>query len=263
MGIRNVGYHIPRYVSISNFVSNAQVTFLVCALPLLKSLWLLGRRAKRAGQLESFQTPHGKLGSWKLATEIFWQLDIIGVVLITAILGLILVPLSLAGGVSSAWKSAGIITPLVLGFIFIPVFVYWERVSKHPMVPFHLLQDRGVWAALGVGLFLYFAYALQASFLFSVLIVAFDQSIKSATRISSLYNFAMVLAGISVGILARFVKHLKWFIVAGTALFTVAFGLLLHFRGGTQTSGVIGAQVLLGIGTLTQTDQDHNGISLC
>lgn len=168
--------------------------------------------------------------------------------LITAILGLILVPLSLAGGVSSAWKSAGIITPLVLGFICIPVFVYWERVSKHPTVPFHLLHDRGVWAALGVGLFLYFAYALQANFLFTVLIVAFDQSIKTSTRIASLYNFAMVLAGISIGILARFVKQLKWFIVAGTALFTVAFGLLIKFRGGTQTSGVIGAQVLLGIG---------------
>ena len=47
------------------------------------------------------------------------------------------------------------------------------------------------------------------------------------------------------------VRQLKPFIVAGTVLFTVAFGILIHFRGGvsgSSHSGVIGAQVLLGIG---------------
>lgn len=44
------------------------------------------------------------------------------------------------------------------------------------------------------------------------------------------------------------------FIVSGTMLFTVAFGILIHFRGGSaggSHSGVIGGQVLLGIGKLS------------
>lgn len=48
-------------------------------------------------------------------------------------------------------------------------------------------------------------------------------------------------------------RRLKVFIVSGTMLFTVAFGILIRFRGGTGDSGhsgVIGGQVLLGIGKL-------------
>src|SRR5690606_25854053 len=46
------------------------------------------------------------------------------------------------------------------------------------------------------------------------------------------------------------VRRLKIFIVIGTCLFMVAFGLLIRYRGDANTSsraGVIGAQVLLGI----------------
>ena len=46
------------------------------------------------------------------------------------------------------------------------------------------------------------------------------------------------------------VRRLKGFIVTGTVLFLVAFGLLIRYRGSpssAQYSGVIGAQILLGI----------------
>jgi MFS transporter, SIT family, siderophore-iron:H+ symporter len=60
-----------------------------------------------------------------------------------------------------------------------------------------------------------------------------------------------VITGIFVGIVVFFVRRLKPFIVAGTSLFLVAFGLLIRYRGGSSGSahsGIIGAQVLLGIG---------------
>lgn len=50
------------------------------------------------------------------------------------------------------------------------------------------------------------------------------------------------------------VRRLKGFIVAGTCLFTVAFGILYHFRGGdsgSSHSGIIGGEILLGIGALS------------
>jgi SIT family siderophore-iron:H+ symporter-like MFS transporter len=46
------------------------------------------------------------------------------------------------------------------------------------------------------------------------------------------------------------VRYLKTFIIFGTCLFMVSFGLLIHYRGGTGQSshnGLVGAQVLLGI----------------
>lgn len=226
------------------------IIFPVAALPLLMSLTYAGFKARKSGELQSFLTPYQRLGAKTLAVELFWQLDVVGIILIIAVFGLILTPLTLAGGFTSEWRSAHIIAPLVIGFLCIPVFFIWERKSKHPLVPFHLLRDRGVWGALGIALFLNFAWYLQGDYLYTVVVVAFNQSTLSATRITSLYSFVSVLVGLSIGTLVRFIKQLKWIIVAGTCLFTVAFGLLIQFRGGgsgSAYSGVIGAQVLLGI----------------
>jgi SIT family siderophore-iron:H+ symporter-like MFS transporter len=94
------------------------------------------------------------------------------------------------------------------------------------------------------------AWTMQGDFLYTVLVVAFDESIKSATRISSLYSFSSVIVGLILGGIVFKVRRLKPFIVAGTCLFMVAFGLLINYRGGmsdSSHSGIVGAQVCLGI----------------
>ena len=63
-------------------------------------------------------------------------------------------------------------------------------------------------------------------------------------------SFASVITGVLLGLVIFRFRRLKPFIVFGTCLFMVAFGLLIHYRGGTTGSahnGIIGAQVLLGI----------------
>lgn len=132
----------------------------------------------------------------------------------------------------------------------LPAFVLWERRAPHPMLPFHLLKDRAVWGALGIACTLNFAWTMQGDFLYTVLVVAFDESVKSATRISSLYSFSSVITGLILGGVVFKVRRLKPFIVAGTCLFVVAFGLLIYYRGGSGDSlhsGIIGAQICLGI----------------
>jgi SIT family siderophore-iron:H+ symporter-like MFS transporter len=197
-----------------------------------------------------YKTPFQALGFKRLMVSLFWQLDVVGIVLLIAVLALILTPLSIAGGLKSKWKEAHVIAPLVIGFCCIPVFILWERWCSHPAVPFHLLKDRAVWGALGIAVMLNTAWYLQGDYLYTVLIVGFNESIKSATRISSLYSFTSVLTGPCVGIVVFFVRRLKPFIMFGTVLFLVAFGLLIRYRGGagaSSHSGIIGAQVLLGI----------------
>lgn len=112
------------------------------------------------------------------------------------------------------------------------------------------MKDRAVWGALGIACFLNFPWAVQGDFLYTVSVVGFNESIKSATRITSLYSFSSVITGVLLGLVIFRVKRLKPFILFGTCLFMVAFGLLIHFRGGSGDSahsGLIGAQVLLGI----------------
>ncbi|KAK2734663.1 Siderophore transporter [Myotisia sp. PD_48] len=226
------------------------IIYPVCCIPLLLSLYIVHRRAKKAGALAGYKSPYQLYGGRKLVTAIFWQLDVIGIVLLIAVFALVLVPFTIAGGVVTQWKTAKVIAPLVIGVLLIPVWVFWEMKSPHPMIPFRLLKDRAVWGALGIAVSLNTAWYLQGDFLYTVLVVGFDESIKSATRITSLYSFASVLTGCAVGLAVFKVRRLKAFIVAGTLLFLVAFGLLIQFRGGkggSSHSGIVGAQVLLGI----------------
>ncbi|ETI19399.1 hypothetical protein G647_09232 [Cladophialophora carrionii CBS 160.54] len=226
------------------------IIYPVCSLPLMLALWFSGRRARKAGVLEKYKTPYQMWGARRLSVELFWALDIPGIILLIAVFALILVPLTIAGGNTSSWNSAHVIAPLVIGILCVPAFVFWEMRAPRPLVPFHLLKDRGVWGALGIACCLNFAWYMQGDYLYTVLIVAFDFSIMGATRISSLYSFCSVVSGFLLGMVVYKVRRLKWFIVAGTCLFLVAFGLLIHYRGSTTSSsqaGVIGAQVLLGI----------------
>ncbi|EZF33390.1 Siderochrome-iron transporter Sit1 [Trichophyton interdigitale] len=226
------------------------IIYPVSAIPALTILYIVQRRAKKAGALDSYKTPFQIYGGKKIVTAMFWQLDIVGVILLLGVFALILVPFTIAGGVETQWKTAKVIAPLVIGVLLIPVWLYWESTCLHPMVPFRLLKDRGVWGALGIAIMLNTAWYMQGDFLYTVLVVAFNESIKSATRITSIYSFASVLTGVAMGVFVYFFRRLKFIIVAGTVLFMVAFGLLIYYRGGSGYSshaGVIGAQVLLGI----------------
>ena len=227
------------------------IIYPVCALPLLSALYYVGWKAKRNGVLDSYKSPFQQLGAKRLAIELFHQLDVIGIILVIAIFGLILTPLTIAGGTSTQWETAHIIAPLVIGFCCIPLWIVWEmKGAKHPLVPFYLLKDRGVWAALGIACFLNFAWYLQGDFLYTVLVVAFDFSIAMATRVSSFYSFFSVVGGVITSGLIYYTRRLKYFIIAGTCLFMVAFGLLIRYRGGANNgakSGVIAAQVVLGL----------------
>ncbi|KAG6007246.1 hypothetical protein E4U43_000338 [Claviceps pusilla] len=223
----------------------------VCALPLIGSLLIVSRRAKRRGLLGDYTTAFKQLGFQNLAVELFWLLDVIGIILIIAVLDLILVPFTIAGGESAKWGEAHIIAPLVIGVLCIPAFILWELRAPHPLIPFKQMKDRGVWAPMGIAIFLNFAFTMQSDFLYTVLLVAFDFSVKAATRVQSLYSFTSVIVGPFLGLLVFKVKRLRVFVIAGTLLYTVAFGLLIHYRGATADissvqAGVIGAQVLLG-----------------
>jgi MFS transporter, SIT family, siderophore-iron:H+ symporter len=226
------------------------IIYPVCAGPLVGTLVVVGRRAKRSGSLEAFQSPYQRLGARRLVVMLFWQLDVVGIVLLIAVFGLILAPFTLAGGQAAQWQTAPIVAPIVVGIVCVPIWIVWESRVEYPIVPFHLLKDRAVWGALGMATMLTFAWYLQGDYLYTVLIVAFDESIQSATRITSLYSFASVITGGILGLIVVKVRRLKAFIVTGTVLFLVAFGLLIRYRGSPSTSahsGIIGAQLVLGI----------------
>ncbi|KAL2867217.1 putative siderochrome-iron transporter Sit1 [Aspergillus lucknowensis] len=223
------------------------IIFPACSIPLLLTMTYGHWKAKK---VTSYPSLLKVFGTKRFLIEIFWRMDVLGIILLIAVFALILVPFTIAGSSSEQWKQAKIIAPLVIGVFCIPAWIYWEKMCKHPMIPFRLLKDRAVYGAIGIAIMLNTAWSLQGTYLYTVLIVAFDESNLSATRIASLYSFSSVITGCIVGAIVMKVKRLKPFIVAGTLLFVAAFGVLYQFRGGiggSSHSGIIGGEILLGI----------------
>jgi SIT family siderophore-iron:H+ symporter-like MFS transporter len=227
------------------------IIYPIASLPLLSCLYFLERRTWESERKESEEVVLLSLKTKKGRADLFHQLDVIGLILLVTAFSLILAPLTVAGGTASHWRSWYIILPLVLGFSLMICFITWEqRGAKHPIIPFHLLRDRGVWSALAVRSLLNLAWCTQGNYLYTILIVAFDFSIENATRILSFFSFFGVITGVVTGLVIFKIRRLKFIIVGGTLLFMVAFGVLIMYPGGASTSskdGIIAAQILLGV----------------
>lgn len=168
---------------------------------------------------------------------ILWDMDLIGCLLIGLILGLFLVPLTLAGGVSSKWRQASTIVPLVMGFVAVPIFIVWEsKLTKRPLLPFQLMKDRGVWGAFGVSLFSTLISSTPGSYAYPVLLVGMNASVTVATRTPTLNTFVEGLTVPIVGLLLTKVRRTKAFIVLGDFVMLIAMGLFVHFRGSSDGS---------------------------
>lgn len=136
----------------------------VC-IPIYIALIMAKRKAVRDGKLTDIVSGSKNLSIQGKLIWFFWQMDVIGVILLTAMLSLILIPLTVAGGVSANWKQPYIIIMLVFGVICIPLFVIWEsRFAKHPCVPFKLLNNRTILAGLLMAMLLNMTWYLQGEY---------------------------------------------------------------------------------------------------
>ncbi|GJC92539.1 major facilitator superfamily transporter [Colletotrichum higginsianum] len=209
----------------------------VCSIPLLTSLYSFGQQSRKS---ESHPEPK------RAAVDLFHQLDAVGLAILVAAFSFTLAPLTLAGGTASHWKSPAIIFPLFLACsAFRP-----SSFGNVPLIPFRLLKDRGVWSALAVRSLLNFAWSTQGNYLYTVLVVAFDFPIETATRILSFFSFFGVFSGVMVGIVVYRTRKLKGIIITGACIFTASFGLLVLYPGGATSasqSGLIAAQIIMGL----------------
>lgn len=207
---------------------------------------------------------------WEI-TDLFWLLDVVGVLFIICVFGFILVPFTLAGGERHTWRRASTIVPLVIGFVLIPFFALWElKVAKFPIIPFKLLKDRGVWASLFIAMFVNLIWTLPNDYMYTVLVVGMHTSDKAALRITSLYSFVSVIVGPLLGFVLVIVRRTKPFIVFGCATWFLATGLLYHFRGANDgfnaewvKDGIIGAFCVMGFGAGFFTYTTQLSIQTC
>lgn len=169
---------------------------------------------------------------------------------------------------------------LVVGGLCCVGFVAWERFGAlHPLIPFKLLTDRTVIAALVIAVFhpvagriagcvpslrpfpsppltslvlqrilLHFPCVSPSlsipsgANLAPTVVVAGNQSVKSATRIGNISGFAGTLTAVAAGVVARYTRRLKPIIVVGFLVQILglgAFGLLSSSSQSIDSSSLL------------------------
>lgn len=133
-------------------------------MPLAVALFLNRRKAARLGILPRSpfqgQTPFSDLKT------LWYKLDIMGLLLLSAAISLIFIPLTLAATAESGWHNPSIIAMIVVGCVCLVLIPLWEmspKLAPRPFLFLHLLSDRTVFAGCLIGFFYFGEHSLAGS----------------------------------------------------------------------------------------------------
>lgn len=126
----------------------------VAFLPLALALSLNMRKAMKLGQLPP--------SPWKGQTfvgvvkNVWYELDVMGLLLLSAAFSLILIPCTLAQRARDGWKNGSMIAMVVIGSVCLIAFLLWEssrRLAPRPFLSLGLFKNRTVLAGCAIGFF--------------------------------------------------------------------------------------------------------------
>lgn len=129
-------------------------------LPLALTLLLNQRKAKRLNLIKQKHAPRGGLVA--VIRRTWYDLDMFGLILLSAAVTLILVPLTLAASAKDGWKNDSILAMIVVGIVCLLALPLWEsskRFAPKPLLSLHLLRQRTTLAGCALA-FWYFSRLL-------------------------------------------------------------------------------------------------------
>ncbi|KAL2837123.1 major facilitator superfamily domain-containing protein [Aspergillus pseudoustus] len=241
----------------------------VVAIPLLTTLYLGIRKGKKQGLLQKEDS-----GRTWMESIIYHavEFDLLGIFLLAAGFILALLPFTLANSEEHQWKSAKIITMLVIGFVVLIVFAIYEKFfSSKPFIPFHLLTSRTALGACALSFTYQISYYCWGSYFTSFLQVVNNQSITHAGYIANTFDMVSGVWLFIVGFLINRTGRFKWLIMCAVPLYMLGIGLMIYFRQPGQAIGyIVMCQIFaaLGGGTMIITQQvavtsvaEHNDVA--
>lgn len=153
------------------------------------------------------------------------------------------------GGTKYAWDSARIIALLVLFGVLITVFVVIQGFMKeNATVSPRIFLKRTVWSSA------FFAFFTGAAFLASVYFLPiWFQAVKGASAVrSGIMNLPMLIAvvifSVIAGICVTVFGYYTPFMIAGTVLMSIGYGVITTFEPDIGSGKWIGYQIIAGAG---------------
>lgn len=123
-------------------------------LPLALSLLFNQRKAKRLRLIRT--KAHKRRTFWEALRATWFDLDMFGLLLLSAAVALILIPLTLAAHSTDGWKNEAIIAMISVGCLCLVLFPAWEtsrNLAPKPLLSLHLLTERTALAGCALAFF--------------------------------------------------------------------------------------------------------------
>lgn len=239
----------------------------VSFLPLALSLWTNQRKAAKRGLLPP--SPYaGKSLAYALK-DLWYELDFFGLLLLSAAISLILIPLTLVERANGTWGNASMIAMIVVGLVCLIAFPFWERsprLAPRAFFPAELVRKRTVMAGVGIAFF-YFSkkhvcarkahtltrtvafYLSVFPYFYSYLLVVQNKSVTAAGRITQTFTFSATVTSICVSLFMKYTRRYKFIVTAGACLYIVGIAAMIRYRTeGATTRALVACQVAIGVG---------------
>ena len=219
----------------------------VVVVPLAALVLYNDRKAKKMGLLNVERVKWTPANIKKFCIEI----DLVGILILTAGMALFLLPFSLWSYQGGQWKSPMIICMIVFGFVLLIAFPIWEKFfAPVTFIPYELLLDRTVFMAGCMFIFVYFNSSVWGSYFSSMLQVVWNLSVTEASYVTQV--FRVVQCGWTfffLGPLIRYTGRFKWTIAYfALPLDILAIGLMIHFRQpGTSIGYIVMTQIFTAV----------------
>lgn len=184
-------------------------------------------------------------------SETWEQLDSIGLLLLTLGFGLLLLPLTWSvkePGVN--WFNAQRCSFLVVGLIVLVCFgVYERKMAKFPVIPTRLLEQRTVLLGSCVCFWHFICQYTYESYFTSFLQVARFLSARDAQYVERSYLFTACVSAIICGVLVKWTRRYKIWLVVGILLHGVGTLLMVRSRKlDNPMAEIVISQVIGGFG---------------
>ncbi|CAH0057245.1 unnamed protein product [Clonostachys solani] len=240
----------------------------IAFIPLAYSLFINGRKASRLGLGPGTYTT--LQGGLKGVPQNLWRdLDIGGIILLSLGLSLILIPCSIAGYVSGGWKNGNLVAMVTMGALFLVIFPFWEASSRfarkrgmegrlgsflgslapYPLIPLRLLKSSTFSAGCLLAVFYFMAFYLSVQpHLYSYLLVVRNFSVSDATYVLNIFYVTATVSSLIVSVFIKISNRYKWFVTGGSCVYLLGIGLMIQLRGEPSRSAIVASQILIGIG---------------
>ncbi|KAF2449008.1 siderophore iron transporter mirB [Karstenula rhodostoma CBS 690.94] len=201
----------------------------IVAAPLILLFIKNNRKARAQGLVPEEPSRGNFLQSLKYY---FVEFDVVGLLILATGLALFLLAFNLYSLQKDTWKSPLIICFIIFGFLLIVAFGVWEKWGAPvTFVPWHLLKNRTVIFTYTMAFTLYIGWYVWDSYLYSMLVVVFNQPVLYAGYINNTYTMGSCTCSLIYGLALRYYGKLKVYsFFLGVPLTILGVGLMIHFR---------------------------------